>query len=217
MKMNQLFIGGVVGALCLTAPQIFANTEKLSIDKNNIKVWTYQDVNNPVFSYKATTTFNVPMDKAIAMVLDVQKTPEWVPNLATVEVLSQDNQKGDFVLYMVLDFPFPLKDRDVIVKGKISKDAKGIISVKNTAVTQGKPLNPDYIRLKDYQGDWTFQAVAQNKVKVTTSGYADPEGSIPLSVANMFVQQQPYQMLQKMNVELKKPNKKFAELPAILR
>ena len=138
------------------------------------------------------------MEKAIAMVLDVQKTPEWVPNLAKVEVLSQDNQKGDFVLYMVLDFPFPLKDRDVIVKGKISKDANGVVSVKNKAITQGKALNPDYIRLKNYQGDWSFQALANNKVKITTSGYADPEGSIPLSVANMFVQQQPYQMLMKM-------------------
>ena len=92
-----------------------------------------------------------------------------------------------------------------------------MVSVKNKAITQGKALNPDYIRLKNYQGDWSFQALANNKVKITTSGYADPEGSIPLSVANMFVQQQPYQMLQKMNLELKKPNKKFAELPAILR
>ena len=217
MKMNRYIICGVVSAMCLTSPQLFANTEKLSIDKNNIKVWTYEDANNPIFSYKATTTLNAPMEKAIAMVLDVQKTPEWVPNLAKVEVLSQDNQKGDFVLYMVLDFPFPLKDRDVIVKGKISKEANGVVSVKNKAITQGKALNPDYIRLKNYQGDWSFQALANNKVKITTSGYADPEGSIPLSVANMFVQQQPYQMLQKMNLELKKPNKKFAELPAILR
>lgn len=217
MKIKQFFIAGVVSAMCLTSPQVFANAEKLSIDKNNIKVWTYQDANNPVFSYKAISTLNAPIEKAMAMVLDVQKTPEWVPNLAKVEVLSQDNQKGDFVLYMVLDFPFPLKDRDVIVKGKISKDANGIVTVRNKAITQGKPVNPDYIRLKNYQGDWSFQAISEHKVKVTTSGYADPEGSIPLSVANMFVQQQPYQMLQKMNVELKKPNKKFAELPAILR
>ena len=30
----------------------------------------------------------------------------------------QDEKKGEFTLYMVLDFPFPLKDRDVVVKGK---------------------------------------------------------------------------------------------------
>ncbi|MBF6865536.1 hypothetical protein HN302_20350, partial [Acinetobacter baumannii] len=40
-----------------------------------------------------------------------------------VQMLSQDEKKGEFTLYMVLDFPFPLKDRDVVVKGKMSKAA----------------------------------------------------------------------------------------------
>ena len=216
MKMNRYIICGVVSAMCLTSPQLFANTEKLSIDKNNIKVWTYQDANNPIFSYKATTTLNAPMEKAIAMVLDVQKTPEWVPNLAKVEVLSQDNQKGDFVLYMVLDFPFPLKDRDMVVKGKISKDANGNISIKNKAIASGKAVNSNYIRLKNYEGDWIFQKLAANKTKVTTTGFADPEGSIPQSVTNMLVEQQPYQMLQKMKVELAK-GAKLPVLPEFLK
>ena len=52
---------------------------------------------------------------------------------------------------------------------------------------------------------------------MVTTGYADPEGVIPQSVTNMFVQQQPYQMLQKMKTELAKPNRKFPHLPTILK
>ena len=142
MKMNRYIICGVVSAMCLTSPQLFANTEKLSIDKNNIKVWTYEDANNPIFSYKATTTLNAPMEKAIAMVLDVQKTPEWVPNLAKVEVLSQDNQKGDFVLQEISkvlknrtnrasDFAFRIGGEEFAIlvnleKNKISEFAEAI-------------------------------------------------------------------------------------------
>ena len=53
-------------------------------------------------------------------------------------------------------------------------------------------------------------------MKVSTYGYADPEGSIPLSAVNLFVEQQPYQMLLKMKNELAKP-RNYAALPVTLR
>ncbi|WP_180011062.1 START domain-containing protein [Acinetobacter sp. YH16055] len=189
---------------------------KLSINKNNIKVWTYQNAQNPVFQYKAETNFDVPIEKAVSLILDVENAVNWVPYMGSVKVLSRDDQKGEFSLYMVLDFPFPLKDRDLVVQGKMRKDAQGIISIQNKAVKKGYPINPNYVRLTDYEGDWTFQRLDNQKVKVSTYGYANPEGSIPLSFVNMFVQQQPYQMLQKMKVQLGK-SKTIATFPEILK
>lgn len=189
---------------------------KLSINKNNIKVWTIQDSQNPIMMYKAETTLNVPIEEAVALILDVDHAVEWVPFLSQMKVLSRDDKKGEFQLYMVLDFPFPLKDRDLVVQGKMSKDAQGIISIQNKAIKKGYLLNKNYVRLNQYEGDWSFQKLGPQKVKVSTYGYANPEGSIPLSVVNMFVQQQPYQMLQKMKVELEKA-KNFAPLPDILK
>ncbi|MCL6231105.1 START domain-containing protein [Acinetobacter amyesii] len=189
---------------------------KLTINKNNIKVWTYQNAQNPVFQYKAETSFDVPIEKAVSLILDVENAVNWVPYMGSVKVLSRDDQKGEFSLYMVLDFPFPLKDRDLVVQGKMRKDAQGIISIQNKAVKKGYPINPNYVRLTDYEGDWTFQRLGNQKVKVSTYGYANPEGSIPLSFVNMFVQQQPYQMLQKMKVQLRK-SKTVATFPEILK
>lgn len=189
---------------------------KLSINKNNIKVWTYQNAQNPVFQYKAETNFDVPIEKAVSLILDVENAVNWVPYMGSVKVLSRDDQKGEFSLYMVLDFPFPLKDRDLVVQGKMRKDTQGIISIQNKAVKKGYPINPNYVRLTDYEGDWTFQRLGNQKVKVSTYGYANPEGSIPLSFVNMFVQQQPYQMLQKMKVQLGK-SKTVATFPEILK
>lgn len=221
MKNKNLVVLGLVSAIGLISivsqTVTAAETAKLSIDKNQIKVWTIQSSENSVLSYKAETILDTSIERAVAIVLDVEQAKSWIPNVASAQLLSQDLSKGEFKLYMVLDFPFPLKDRDLIVQGKISKDANGIISIKNKAIQQGKAKNPDYIRLQRYQGDWSFQKLAANKVKVMTSGYADPEGAIPQSVTNLFVQQQPYQMLQKMKIELVKPNKKLPDLPAILK
>lgn len=216
MKKTVMFLAGVVSAMSLTTQAALPNNAKLTLDKNNIKVWTFKDPKNTVMSYKAETTFDVPIERAVALVLDVNNAPKWVPNVAKAEVLSRDDQKGEFTLYMVLDFPFPLKDRDMVVKGKISKDSNGIISIKNKAITQGKAVDANFVRLKNYEGDWTFQKISANKVKVSTTGFADPEGSIPQSVTNMLVEQQPYQMLQKMKAELAK-NKSLPALPEVLK
>lgn len=216
MKKTVMLVACVVSVLSLSAQADLPNNAKLSLNKNNIKVWTYKDVNNPVLSYKAETTFDVPIEKAVALVLDVKNSSKWVPNVAKAEVLSRDDKKGEFTLYMVLDFPFPLKDRDIVVKGKMSKDSNGTIHIKNSAIQQGKATSTDYIRLKDYSGDWTFQKLGTNQVKVTTNGHANPEGAIPASVTNMLVEQQPYQMLQKMKVELTK-NRALPALPEILK
>lgn len=190
--------------------------QTLSINKNNIKVWTYQNSQNPVFSYRAETVYDTSIEKAVSLVLDVENAVKWVPYMGSVKVLSRDDKKGEFLLYMVLDFPFPLKDRDLVVQGKIQKNAQGIISIKNKAIDKGYAKNPNYVRLNDYQGDWTFQKLANNKVKVSTYGYANPEGSIPLKFVNLFVEQQPYQMLQKMKRELGKSSS-VPVLPEALR
>lgn len=216
MKKTVMLIACVVASLSLATQAALPNGAKLSLDKNNVKVWTYKDSNNSVLSYKSETTFDVPIEKAVALVLDVEHAPNWAPNIKKVQLLNLDDKKGEFTIYMILHFPFPLKDRDMVVRGKVMKDANGNIVIKNKAIAQGMPINSDYVRMTQYEGDWTFQKLAANKVKVSNSGFANPEGSIPASVANMFVEQMPYQMLQKMKATLAK-NPKLPALPEFLK
>ena len=214
--MKKVILMTCAVAMFATAQAKPLDNAKLSMNKNNIKVWTYQNSQNPVFLYKAETIYDTPLEKAVGLILDVDHAVKWVPYMGSVKVLSRDDKKGEFLLYMVLDFPFPLKDRDLVVQGKMVKDAQGVISIKNKAIDKGYAKNPDYVRLTHYEGDWSFQKLANNKVKVSTYGYANPEGSIPLTFVNMFVQQQPYQMLQKMKMELAQRSN-IPALPEVLR
>ncbi len=206
---------GMIACSCITHAQSLEHA-KLSIHKNNIKVWTYQQQSSPVFVYKAETTFNVPLEKAATLILDVDHAVKWVPYVGSVKVLSRDDQKGEFLLYMVLDFPFPLKDRDLVVKGKMSKDAQGIISIQNKAIEGGYPLNPDYVRIQITKATGPFKNWAIKKSKSVPMAMQTLKARFLLSFVNMFVQQQPYQMLQKMKIELSKSGS-FKALPEILR
>ena len=95
-----------------------------------------------------------------------------------------------------MDFPFPLNDRDLVIQGNYRKDSNGRIIIKNKAINDLRvPIKNNVIRITHYEGDWIMTKLGAKQVKVTTSGFADPAGSIPTSFVNTFVEQQPYQML----------------------
>lgn len=194
-----------------------AEQARLKINKQNIKVWTYQMSRNPAASYKAETVFNVPLERAVALIMDVERAQQWVPYMGKISILNRDDQAGEFLLHVVMDLPFPLKDRDLIIQSKITKERNGTVNIRNRGMADSRFSQPDYIRLQDYQGDWTFQRLGANKVKVTTMGYVNPEGSLPISFMNMFVEQQPYQMLKIMRSELERPMYINAKLPVAIQ
>lgn len=194
-----------------------AEQARLKINKQNIKVWTYQMSRNPAASYKAETVFNVPLERAVALIMDVERAQQWVPYMGKISILNRDDQAGEFLLHVVMDLPFPLKDRDLIIQSKITRERNGTVNIRNRGMADSRFSQPDYIRLQDYQGDWTFQRLGANKVKVTTMGYVNPEGSLPISFMNMFVEQQPYQMLKIMRYELERPMYINAKLPVAIQ
>lgn len=194
-----------------------AEQARLKINKQNIKVWTYQMSRNPAASYKAETVFNVPLERAVALIMDVERAQQWVPYMGKISILNRDDQAGEFLLHVVMDLPFPLKDRDLIIQSKITRERNGTVNIRNRGMADSRFSQPDYIRLQDYQGDWTFQRLGANKVKVTTMGYVNPEGSLPISFMNIFVEQQPYQMLKIMRSELERPMYINAKLPVAIQ
>ena len=189
---------------------------KLAINKNGVKVWTYQTPDNPAFSYRATTVLNTSLSSAVAVITDTKSLTQWVPYVSHVDVIERDANQQNFILHMELDFPFPLQDRDVVVRGKITQAADGTVTIHNNAITDNRvPVRPNVVRLTHYEGDWTLRPLGSNKVEVSTTGFGDPGGLIPLAVANRFIQQQPYQMLGRMKNYVKNARYQNAQLDFI--
>ena len=182
------------------APTDERNTpKKLVIDRQGVKVWTYQVDGNPSFNYRATTVLNSNLVGAVAAIMDTSYLHEWVPHTRRVQMLSRDDQAGTFTLLMEIDFPFPLKDRDVVVAGTMKQQPDGSVLIQNTAVADPRaPVRAKFIRITRYEGSWLVRPLSGTRTEVTTIGYADPAGSLPNAIVNMFVQQQPYLMLRNM-------------------
>jgi hypothetical protein len=169
---------GVISTAHAENPTVVQRIEatKPVIDKNGVKVWTYQTIGNPAFNFRATTTMNSSVSSIVAAILDTDYLSSWVPYTRKVDVLKRDEQNGTFVLRMELDFPFPLKDRDVVVFSKLTQAADGTVTLMNRSTADARAPDPAHtmVRITHYEGSWIVRPLGKGKSEVITTGYADP-------------------------------------------
>lgn len=182
--------------------------EKLVIDRDDVKVWTYKTPNNPILNFRAATVLESTLSGAVALVMDIENAAEWAPYTEKALILDRNDQSGTFTLRIDLNFPFPLKNRDVVIVSQLNQATDGVVTIKNEVVTDPRaPERKQFIRINRYEGLWQFKPVKSASgspaVEVTVSGYADPKGVLPIGVINLFVQEQPFQLLRKMQSYVK--------------
>lgn len=169
----------MAATMLMTNVAIAAPQEKLALDKQGIKVWTSQVENSPMAQYRAETIFNTTIENAVGLILDTEYSVKWIPNVNQMKIIERNDSTGSFIAYMGLKLPFPLSNRDLVMKGEMYKTKDGMIVVKNKAIKDSRvPEVAGLVRIAHYEGDWTFQKLADNKVKVITRGFADPGGAV---------------------------------------
>lgn len=98
-----------------------------------------------------------------------------------------------------MNFPFPATDRDLVAKFDYSqdKDTK-VVTSSVIGMPDYIPEVRNYIRIKQLEGSWTFTPVEQNLIEVQYQFYADPGGGLPVWAINMFIVDDPYKSLKRM-------------------
>lgn len=168
---------------------------KLVLNKNGIKVWAYRVSNSPLYGFKAVTTVKSSLAGVVALVADTDAAPRWLYRTSEVEALKRDDQNMTFTVRVVTDFPWPFKDREAVVAGKISQDPNNL-SVRVDSNSVGSyPLHEGYLRMPEVQGSWIFKPIGQGQVEITMTGHADPGGYLPASLINLLIQEHPYNSL----------------------
>lgn len=182
------------------------STQTPALNRQGIKVWTYREAGNPAFSYVASTVMEAPLASVVASLADSAYLNQWVPQVDKVEVI-RPSQEGVGVIRMVINFPFPAQDRDIIVRSTSYQQADGSVVIRSASDNSlGIAPQAGLIRVTAYEGDWVLKPIdGGRRTQVITTGFADPAGRIPIGVVNLFVEQQPFMMLRKMKQVVREP------------
>ena len=176
---------------------------KLSKEKDGIRVYQSELRHSSYKGIKVECTLEGNYDKLMAVLNNVSGQKDWVYHNQTAYILKQVNPY-EFYYYTEASLPWPMSNRDAVVHLKMDKDSLNRF-LKITSVSV-----PDYISEKSGKVRVTKSTVSWNVTMPTTKTIsiiyifeAEPGGSLPAWIANMFVDKGPYESFKKLGEILK--------------
>ena len=123
----------------------------------------------------------------------VETLNSWVYGCESTKLLTKD--KNTTIYHIVTDMPYPMTDRDAVIKKEVTFHDSGKIS-SHSMSCDNYPENSKYVRIPEFEAIWIFQPIEHNKTKVIYEVYANPGGTIPDWVLNRFSTVAPFKTME---------------------
>lgn len=173
-------------------------------DQNGIKVFSSEVANADYKAVKVECTLKGSYSKLISILCNVSHNNEWVYNSKYNTVLKK-NTWQDFIYYTETHFPWPMSNRDVVIHLRVLTDSlPKFLIVTGTGEPNYIPAIGDKVRVPHYYANWKVTMPTPQTLKINYVLEADPGGSIPSWLANIFIDKGPYETFKKLSEMLVK-------------
>ena len=186
----------------LILPAIFFLTT--SLDSNDSSSWVLQKTEHGIKVYtRVTDGSNIKevrvvnnvkssLSGMVALLLDSKNYVNWIYACTTSNPIKQVSET-EMYNYQVTDFPWPVTDRDLVCNFKVSQDpVTKIVSFNKTGIDGYLPEKSSYVRIKNFQSNYTLTPLSGDSVQVELEMKVDPAGDIPAWLINSNIVMAPY-------------------------
>lgn len=159
----------------------------LKRDRDGIIIHTRESAGSNLKEYRVEAVYDSPLESVYNFLTDLESRPEWVINCTGLEIL--DTLPNGSVLYHTsFDIPWPLADRDLVATVKFTRNTAGHGTHLLTEMTDLEyPLKKGVVRMPGYREEISLEKIDDTHTRSLTEGYADPGGTVPAWVVNMFL------------------------------
>jgi hypothetical protein len=176
---------------------------KLSKDRDGIRVYESEVKNSNFKSIKVECVLEGTYDKLMAILNDVSRHKEWIYHSKTSNILKR-NSTTDFYYYTQTSMPWPMTDRDAVVHLTMNRDSLNrFLKVTGTGVPNFVPEKSGKVRVPRSSITWYVTMPSSTTVSIMYIFDADPGGSMPAWLVNMFADKGPYESFKKLSALLK--------------
>jgi hypothetical protein len=167
------------------------------VDHKAIKVYSSKISGSQVLGFKGEAVFEASFRKLISLFHDFGSYGRWVHQLSEMQVLHH-NEELNYVVRQVLNTPWPLPKREMLVRTALHTSEEGAMALTMTGVPDYLPARQDCYRVRDIRGAWVLMPVDSGKVHVTFVMHLDPGSDIPPALSNAALFEVPFYSLLKM-------------------
>ena len=133
---------------------------------------------------RGVTRLKASLNAIMALLKDAPYNRHWVYRSGGARILRENGYAQAYV-YGVVDAPWPMQDRDTVVRFDYQQDPQTgdiLITIENFPDFIAK--DPAFVRVPDFGGFWLLRPEADGMVEVTYQVHGDPGGWIPVWAAN---------------------------------
>lgn len=151
-----------------------------------IKVFTIDQPDSGFQAFKAVGVLDAPIENLMAVMINPKSCVEWVHNCSESFAFGD----GDFhqrYAYSVNDMPWPVTDRDYVLRIRTRGDAPGgDIIMDLNAVPQRRDVDDNYVRVDRSDTLYRFTPMGE-QTRMVWVQHTEPNGSIPGWLVNTLL------------------------------
>ena len=178
---------------------------KLKKSSDGVEVYYRQVENSPINEIKITTSFYGTLQSLLDIMRDVNSYPRWVYKCLSSELVDRSSPSEAYY-YAVMDFPWPLSDRDFVAGSKIYSGANGKVVITVKGAPDKVPVHKERVRVPVLDYRWEFIPSGNNNIQVKYYLRSDPGGELPAWLINLVIDQGPTQTVKNLRELLQKNN-----------
>jgi hypothetical protein len=159
---------------------------ELKKNEDGIKVYTKSSDDSRLKSIRVTCDLQGSLSELTALLLDAGAHTSWVYSTKSSHIVKQISPNQQ-VYYSEINLPWPLTNRDVVVMMTLRQDPETkVLEVSADAVNSDIPPKKGLVRVSQSSVVWKVAASSPESMRVEYIAHADPGGSVPAWISNMF-------------------------------
>lgn len=179
----------------------------LEREKKGIKVFTKKSRWGRLRDSKAEMLLpNAKIDELVRFICDFDNYSNWVPRCHEAKVLARISDT-EFIAYMIFKSPWPVADRDCVVRVRVERDpATGTVVIHETSEPRYINSRSGVVRIQQMFSDWRI--VPQSGGLMVTNEYStNPGGTIPDWLTNTQSVDNPFDIFSTIQNKIPSANK----------
>jgi hypothetical protein len=204
MRFRYAFIAAVLVFACVCTLHA-EEPWKLAKDREGIKVYTRSVPGSSANEFRGVADVDAPLEVVLEVFKDIPSYPQWYGFCKEIRLLKQEGDTHR-IIYFVLETTGPVKDRDMVVDVRDTKDLKaGRAEILMKAFKEDYvPRTGTYVRMTEMSGSCILTRVDRDRTGVVYTVRADPAGYIPAFLSNVIQKDQPFLTLKGLREMVKK-------------
>ncbi|MCF8216224.1 MAG: START domain-containing protein [Chlorobium sp.] len=164
------------------------------VEHKGIRIFSSKVKNSDVLGFKGEAEFPVRPEKLISLFYDTSNYHRWVHQMTSMDVLEK-NDCLEYVVRQVINSPWPLQKREMIVRTGLAQAEENAVAVTMTGEPDYLPPNPQFHRVRHCMGLWVFTPTDGGNVHITFVMHINPGSDVPSPISNTAMFEVPFYSL----------------------